>query len=44
MASAGAAMGQAPAAGIGDFHPADRALIASRLDHFEDVRIVFVAA
>jgi hypothetical protein len=43
VASALAAMGQTPPAGIGDFHPADRALIARWLNHFEDVRIVFIA-
>jgi hypothetical protein len=43
VASPLAAMGQTPPAGIGDFHPADRALIASWLNHFEDVRIVFIA-
>src|SRR5574344_373346 len=43
VASPLAAMGQTSPASIGDFHPADRALVASRFDHFEDVGVTFIA-
>ena len=43
MTSAKAAVRQTSAASIGDFHPADRALIASWLNDFEEVRVIFIA-